>query len=120
MLTLLKRLALGVLLLSAASCTKKHGNGGPMPPHGLACAIEESRRACHNRFVAEVPSTLSEALLESLETNEAARREVLERVRGLAPDRIGLAVEGAPHVLGNVTRLGSRNGLAAAPAGSDA
>ncbi len=56
--------------------------------------------------------TLSEALLESLETNEAARREVLERVRGLAPDRIGLAVEGAPHVLGNVTRLGSRKGIA--------
>ena len=56
--------------------------------------------------------TLSEGLLESLETNEAARREVLEKVRGLAPDRIGLAVEGAPHVLGNVTRLGSRNGLA--------
>lgn len=56
--------------------------------------------------------TLSEALLDSLETNEAVRREVLGEVRGLAPDRIGLAVEGAPHVLGNVTRLGSRHGLA--------
>jgi hypothetical protein len=56
--------------------------------------------------------TLSQALLDRLETNDAARREVLEKVRGLAPDRIGLVVEGAPHVLGNVTRLGSRNGLA--------
>ncbi|HSB15199.1 MAG TPA: hypothetical protein VLE22_12130 [Bryobacteraceae bacterium] len=56
--------------------------------------------------------TLSETLIESLETNESARREVLEKVRGLAPARIGLAVEGVPHVLGNITRLGSRRALA--------
>ena len=57
-------------------------------------------------------AALDGALLGRLETSEAARREVLETVRGLAPDRLGLAVEGAPHALGNITRLGSGKGLA--------
>jgi hypothetical protein len=39
-------------------------------------------------------------------------REILTKVRALAPDGMALAVEGPPHVLGNVTRIGARKALA--------
>ena len=55
---------------------------------------------------------LESAVLDALGSREAVRREVLEKVRALAPGRLALTVEGAPHVLGNLTRLGSRKGLA--------
>ena len=38
--------------------------------------------------------------------------EILARVRALAPDALSLSVEGAPHVLGNITRLGSGKAIA--------
>jgi len=38
--------------------------------------------------------------------------EILARVRLLAPESLWLTVEGAPHVIGNVTRLASGKGLA--------
>ncbi len=38
--------------------------------------------------------------------------EILERVRALAPEALSLSIEGAPHVLGNITRLGSGKSLA--------
>ncbi len=42
----------------------------------------------------------------------APPEEVLAKVRALAPDALSLSIEGAPYVLGNVTRLGSGKGLA--------
>jgi hypothetical protein len=45
-------------------------------------------------------------------SSEISRREALEKVRGLAPGRLSLTVQGPPHVLGNLTRLGSGKALA--------
>jgi hypothetical protein len=53
-----------------------------------------------------------DAVFETLRASEESRREILERVRGLAPGRLLLTVKGAPHVLGNITRLGSGKRLA--------
>lgn len=39
-------------------------------------------------------------------------QEILSKVRALAPDGMALAVEGAPHVLGNVTRIGAGKAFA--------
>jgi hypothetical protein len=54
----------------------------------------------------------SDAVFDTLLSREDSRREVLEKVRGLAAGRFSLTVAGAPHVLGNLTRLGSGKALA--------
>lgn len=38
--------------------------------------------------------------------------EAVAQIRGFVPGALSLAVEGAPHVLGNVSRLGGRKALA--------
>ena len=38
--------------------------------------------------------------------------EILARLRALAPDALSVSIGGAPHVIGNITRLGSGKGLA--------
>ena len=43
---------------------------------------------------------------------DAPAEEILAHVRALAPDALSIAVEGAPHVAANVTRLDSGKGLA--------
>ena len=42
----------------------------------------------------------------------AAPADFVDKVRALAPARLSVEVEGAPHVLANVTRLGARRALA--------
>jgi hypothetical protein len=53
-----------------------------------------------------------DAVFRDLPGSAASQKEILEKLRSLAPDALSLSVAGAPHVLGNITRLGSKKGLA--------
>ena len=43
---------------------------------------------------------------------DVSPQEAVKRIRGFVPGSLSLAVAGAPYVLGNVTRLGTRKALA--------
>ena len=90
----------------------------------LLPAIEEDQLQAYRAVVVPPSAQLTPAQKQLLERYESRGGkiyspaagmppgEIVERIRSLAPDALSLSVEGAPHMLGNVTRLGSGKRLA--------
>lgn len=90
----------------------------------LITAVDEQQLASYTGVVLPAfvaPTARETAMLERYKAkggrilvlpSEASPREVLEKVRLLGQGRVWLSVEGAPNVLGNLTRPGGRKALA--------
>ncbi|MEK7404546.1 MAG: hypothetical protein AAB225_05515 [Acidobacteriota bacterium] len=86
----------------------------------LLAALEEDQLKAYRGVVLVPSAEVTPAQREMLEryrarggkvytpAQDTPAAEILREVRALAPDGPSLAIEGAPHVLGNVTRQGKR------------